>query len=626
METLQSLSFGMSPAVVAALVAALALLVVFFVAVLPNSLVYIANTEYGIVERKWGATRDLRFAPMALASGLGFLPEVLAGGFHVLAPFKYRVHRNARITIDGLAYLVARVGSPLNEGQALGEWPPGIAIDDARGFLANGGQRGPQRRILRSGTYAPNLALFCVVTDGAIHKLGVGNDRDDRALQAQLAERQAFDPVVISDDTIGIVTVQDGPGLQHGEIVAPTVGTDPSRPETFHNSFQDTSRFLAAGGRRGRQEQVLVDGTYFINRLFATVEPKPKTKVEIGTVSVVNSYVGEMSVDAMTADGGRGKTVPVGSKGIWERPLDPGKYPLNPYAMEVVSVPTTNFQLRWIFGSTGGTSFDLDLREIPVITRDAFEILLPLSVVAHIAPMDAPSVIQRFSDVRRLVTTTLDPLVSAYFKDASQSRTLLEFIQDRQAIQSNALDEMRKRLAQHRVGIEEVLLGTPVAPAGDDQMERMLAQLRARQLAHEQIATFKSQELAATTERSLNEQQALTAQQAALTASIIAIRVAENQGEAEASRQSKLAVGIRATAEAEAYGARVRAEAIGGVDGLLRQLALETLGAAIRESKSPLVPGVLVEGGAGQGGNLIGMLLALAAADPSRASARSSGT
>ncbi len=603
---------GINPALAIAVAIVAVLFLIGFFAVMRNSVVFIANTDYGIVERKWGGGRDRRFAPMALANGPGFLPDVLGGGIHFLAPFKYRIHRKPRITVDGIAYLVARVGSPLGEGQALGEWPAGVAADDARGFLEQGGQRGPQRRILRSGTYAPNLALFCVITDGDIHKLGVGNDRDDRALQAQLAGRAAFDPVVIADDTIGIVTVQDGPGLQHGEIVAPSVGTDPSQPEAFHNSFQDTSRFLAAGGRRGRQEQVLVDGTYFINRLFATVEEKPKTKVEIGTVAVVNSYVGREAEAAMTADGGRGKTVPVGGKGIWEKPLDPGKYPLNPYAMEVVPVPTTNFQLRWIKGATGGLMYDEDLREIPVITRDAFEILLPLSIVAHIAPMDAPHVIQRFSDVRRLVSNTLDPLVSAYFKDASQARTLLEFVQDRQSIQANALLAMRERLGQHRVGIEEVLLGTPIAPAGNDQMETVLSQLRSRQLAREQIATFESQEAAATKERSLNEQRALAQQQAALTASAIAIRVAENEGEAEASRQAKLALGIRATADAEAYGARVRAEAIGGVDGLLRQLALETLGAAIRESSNALVPQVLVESGAGEGGNLIGTLLALA--------------
>ena len=593
----------------------LVLLIVFVVivlvllwSILRNSFVFIPNTAYGIVERKWGAGHDARFAPMSLGRGPGYLPEVLGGGWHFLMPFMYFVHKHDRVTVDGIAYLIARVGQPLGEGQALGEWPPGLGVDDARGFLEGGGQRGPQRRILRSGTYAPNLALFCVITDGKIHTLGPANSDDDRQMQQQLAQREAFDPVVIRDDTIGIVTIQDGPALQHGEIVAPSVGTDAAVPEAFHNSFQDTSKFLAAGGRRGRQEQVLVDGTYYINRLFATVETKPKTKVEIGTVAVVNSYVGAENPEALTAESGRGRTVQRGSRGIWDKPFEPGKYPINPYAMETTIVPTTNFQLRWIEGATGGQNYDEDLREIPVITRDAFEILLPLTVVAHISPMNAPHVIQRFSDVKRLVTQTLDPFISAYFKDVSQARTLLAFIQERQELQAAALVAIKTRLREHRIDIEEVLLGTPKAPPQDERMETVLQQLRERQIAQEQEITFESQKRAASKRRELNEEQAKADQQPDVTKSELSIRIAENAGQAEAGRQKRLAEGIRATAEAEAYGAEVRAKAIGGTEGLLRQLALETIGRVARDSKQPIVPSVLV---GGSEGNLMGTLLAM---------------
>src|SRR4030095_7091945 len=107
-------------------------------------------------------------------------------------------------------------------------------------------------------------------------------------------ERDGFEPVVLKghDDLIGIVTVHDGPSIASGQIIAPTVGDDPTQDGTYHNSFQDPERFLAAGGQRGRQLQVLVEGTYYINRLFATVEMIPKTIVEVGNVGVVVSYTG----------------------------------------------------------------------------------------------------------------------------------------------------------------------------------------------------------------------------------------------------------------------------------------------------------------------------------------------
>ena len=46
--------------------------------------------------------------------------------------------------------------------------------------------------------------------------------------------------------------------------------------QTDHNYFQDPEAFLALGGRRGKQLQVLTDGTFFINRWFATVEMQPE--------------------------------------------------------------------------------------------------------------------------------------------------------------------------------------------------------------------------------------------------------------------------------------------------------------------------------------------------------------
>ena len=84
----------------------------------------------------------------------------------------------------------------------------------------------------------------------------------------------------------------DGLSLNKDDIIAPAVGGDPSDPTTYHNNFQDPEKFLAAGGFRGRQYQVLVEGTYFINRFFATVELIDKSIIDVGFVGVVVSYIG----------------------------------------------------------------------------------------------------------------------------------------------------------------------------------------------------------------------------------------------------------------------------------------------------------------------------------------------
>ena len=315
-------------------------------------------------------------------------------------------------------------------------------------------------------------------------------------MQAVIEERGGFVAVVIRDasDQIGVVTVHDGPALTADQIIAPEVGTDQAEPATFHNSFQDPEKFIAAGGRRGRQLQVLVEGSYFINRLFATVEMVPKTIIDVGHVGVVISYTGDSGADTSGEEYRHGELVDRGTRGVWSEPLLPGKYAFNTYAGKVLVVPTTNFILKWDQELTGQHKFDENLSEVSLITKDAFEPTLPLSVVVHIDYRKAPLVVQRFGDIKKLVEQTLDPMVSAYFKNVAQKHTLIELLQERTDIQAHAGEEMRAKFGAYNLELQEVLIGTPRAAAGNDQIEKVLQQLRERQLAEEQVTHLRQAE------------------------------------------------------------------------------------------------------------------------------------
>ncbi len=69
---------------------------------------------------------------------------------------------------------------------------------------------------------------------------------------------------------------------------------------------------------------------------------------------------------------------------MWEQALGPGKYPFNTYAGNIILVPTTNFVLHWVTGKTESHRYDESLKSIDLVTKDAYEPLLPLSVVVHI--------------------------------------------------------------------------------------------------------------------------------------------------------------------------------------------------------------------------------------------------
>jgi uncharacterized membrane protein YqiK len=545
-------------AVVALIPLVLIGLVVLAVLFLLAGIRFIPNNKVGIVEMRISPLGSIDKGVIALKGEAGFQPGLLRGGLHYLLPIQFDVHIVPLVTIPQgkIGYVYARDGQPLPSSQVLASNATANDFQDVTEFLQKGGQRGPQRKILREGTYALNLAQFVVITEERLYYLPLekGEEEVFQRMAKVLREREGFAPVVIkgTDDNIGIVTVHDGPSLPSGQIIAPTVGEDASIRETYHNSFQDPERFLAADGLRGRQLQVLVEGTYYINRLFATVEMVPKTVVEVGNVGVVVSYTGEVGADVSGAEYKHGELVLKGTRGVWNEGLLPGKYAFNTYAGKCIMVPTTNFILKWTRGETGSHKYDENLSEVALITKDAFEPSLPLSVVVHIDYRKAPLVIQRFGDIKKLVEQTLDPMVSAYFKNIGQTRTLIQLIQERSDIQQIAGQQMKEKFNQYNLELQEVLIGTPTSGAPGGQIEQILLQLRSRQIATEQVETYNRQQMAAVKERELREAEARAKQQTNITESELSIVVQANNGKADVARAQQEAVKIQTIAGAEA--------------------------------------------------------------------------
>lgn len=526
----------------------------------------IKSNEVAVVEKWWSIHGSLKDSIIALHGEAGYSPDLLRGGIHFRSTLMYRIHRYPLITIPQgqIAYIFSKDGVPLTPNQTLGKIvPEANNFQDVRGFLQNGGQRGPQRGILREGTYAINLAQFVVITQKEIKAIYTGNKQERlelESMQGTLTLRDAFVPVVIMgkgndiSDLMGIVTVHDSSPLQQGEIIAPEVGEG-------HASYQDPEQFITLGGRRGKQIEVLTDGTYYINRLFATVEFRPKTVVPIGYVGVVVSFFGIQGVDTTGSEYRHGELVENGCKGVLQKPLMPGKYAFNTDAGKVILVPTTNIILKWNRGEVGEHKYDQNLSEVDIITKDAFEPSLPLSVVMHIDYKQAPWVIQRFGDISMLVNQSLDPLVSAYFKDVAQTKTLIELIQERSSIRERAVIEMKNKFEKYNLQLEEVLIGTPKSSKGDVQIENILTQLRERQIAEEKKITYQKQQSAAESEKSLREAQAVAEQQSFLTKSKIQIEIEGNSGAALASKAEQEANQIIALAKANASKVRLEGEA-----------------------------------------------------------------
>src|SRR5215213_8052084 len=178
-------------------------LLVILLLILLSGVRFIPNTRIGIVEKRYSGKGSVKSGFIALHGEAGFQPNVLRGGLHYLMPLQYVVHTAPLVTIPQgkIGYIFARDGKLLDSTQTLASNETVSDFQDVESFLNNGGQRGPQRRVLREGTYAINLVQFIVLTDERVYSLPLSRD-DMQVIQSMaqvITDRGGFFPVIIKD-------------------------------------------------------------------------------------------------------------------------------------------------------------------------------------------------------------------------------------------------------------------------------------------------------------------------------------------------------------------------------------------------------------------------------------------
>ena len=157
---------------------------------------YIPKARLGIVEKLWSPAGSVRSGLLALGGEAGFQPDVGRGDFHFFTSFQYRVHicPMVSVTQGKIGYVFARDGRDLPAGQTLADNARVGDFRDVRAFLAGGGQKGPQRKVLREGTHIINPALFVVMTEEATYSMPLEEKEQDYydKMRAVLDQRRAF--------------------------------------------------------------------------------------------------------------------------------------------------------------------------------------------------------------------------------------------------------------------------------------------------------------------------------------------------------------------------------------------------------------------------------------------------
>jgi uncharacterized membrane protein YqiK len=413
----------------------------------------------------------------------------------------------------------------------------------------------------------------------------------------------------VEPDRVGIVTTLDGLPIEQGEMAGPIV--------PGHNNFQDAQSFLNAGGSRGLQEQILLSGQWNINPWFARIEQVEMIEIPIGHVGVVISYVGKVHEDVSGPDFKHGDLVEVGHKGVWVKPLLPGKHPINTHIMRVELVPTTNIVLNWA-NRTEAHHFDEKLNSITVRSRDGFAFNLDVSQIIHIGANEAPKVISRAGSVQNLIDHALQPIVGNYFRNSAQSYTVLDFLSARTERQNEAAQHIAAALREYDVEAIDTLIGDITPP------ESLMKTQTDRKLAEEQRKTYEIQEAAEKQRQQLVRQTSLADIQHEMVKSEQGVQIAQLQASASVKKSEGEAAStrLRASGDADAIRATGQAKAeahSAGINAVGQDTyALMQLFQIIAEKNLRVVPDVLVNGGGSSSNSgLIEALMAMVARNSS---------
>jgi uncharacterized membrane protein YqiK len=490
-------------------------------------MVIVPENRIGLVTKKFvlfGANKELPDGRIIATKGeAGFQARALAPGLYWgMFPWQYGVDMTPFVVIpEGkIGLVLSNDGAELPTGSILARKIESDNFHDAEKFLNNGGQKGRQTAILTAGTYRINTFAYTISVAEMVH---------------------------IKENMVGIVTMLDGKPIRVGQIAGEQV--------EGHNNFQDIDTFLANGGNRGLQPQVMLAGSYFINPWGIQIEEIPMTDVQIGYVGVVISYIGDDGKDLTGETFKHGNIVSKGQRGVWMEPLGPGKYPINKYTMKVELVPTTNLVLNWANARSEAHLLDKNLSTITVRSRDGFPFNLDVAQIIHIPATEAPKVIARFGSMNNLVSQVLEPTIGNYFRNSAQDSDVISFLSTRKERQQSAKDHIKLVLDEYNVNAVDTLIGDIVPP------EALMKTLTDRKIAEEEQKTYQTQKMAQEQRQGMEKETAIADMQKEIVKAQQSVEIAQRTADATVKKAEGDANSLKLQVDAEATATKMRANA-----------------------------------------------------------------
>jgi uncharacterized membrane protein YqiK len=238
------------------------ILLIVLVVILKRILVNVDAREIAIKERRYFGAKMPPGRVVATEGEVGIQADVLKPGLHLIKyPFERVVRKVPLIEIraDELGVVEAVDGEPMLPGRI-------FALDRAQNahnnfqdpiaFIKQGGVKGIQLRTLPPGLWPIHPYLFRV---------------------------SVAKTTVIPQGKVGIVIAADGAPLNPGRLLGKAI--------EGHLSFQNAELFVASGGQRGPQVDILTPGTYRILTQSSPPEDGADVKPGLFTIRLYDATV-----------------------------------------------------------------------------------------------------------------------------------------------------------------------------------------------------------------------------------------------------------------------------------------------------------------------------------------------
>src|SRR3954454_13341064 len=349
---------------------ALFVLLIALLIIVNRIAVNVGAREIAIKERRYFGRRMPPGRVVATEGEVGIQADVLKPGLHLIKfPFEKVVRKVPLIEIgaDEMGIIEAVDGEPMPPGRIFAPDRAQNAhnnFQDPIAFIKQGGVKGIQLRTLPPGLWPIHPYLFRVSIAKA---------------------------TLVPQGKVGVITAADGDPLDPGRLLGKAI--------TDHRNFQDAEQFVASGGQKGPQVEILTPGVYRILTQSASLEGGNEAKpgllnVRLFDATVINEnqiglvealdgaplnprdYVAESFAGHDNFQDGHEFIGNGGQRGPQKDILLPGTYYINPLLFKVI--PETAKEVKpgevaVIVSNTGKDPSDEVRREMAAKVRTRME-------------------------------------------------------------------------------------------------------------------------------------------------------------------------------------------------------------------------------------------------------------